>query len=160
MPRKRQLNDSIYGAFAATRLALTRDQLEISADHDPHKRFWFARFDMYVALLIMMDKWYSAHAEHSHRVGTRLTNLMSQMPCSYTTARQLIDDAAELGYVQIRPSNSDHRVKVVIPMQRTIDLWESYIDEASMIMRDSGLTQMLAELPEPEPAPEGQDAEP
>lgn len=140
-----KLNDAVYGAFAATRLALARDHLEISADHDPHKRFWFARFDMYIALLVMMDKWYAARDDGTERKGTRLTNLISQMPCSYTTARQLIDDAHELGYVEIRPSKADHRVKVVMPTRRTIALWESYIDGAEMIMKDTGLIELVAE---------------
>lgn len=153
MARKRALNDGIYGAFAATRLALARDHLEISAHHDPHKRFWFARFDMYIALLIMMDKWYAARRDGTERVGTRLTNMISQMPCSYTTARQLIDDAAELGYVEIKPSATDNRVKVVTPTNRTIELWESYIDEAGMIMKDTGLIELLAEHKSGEIAP-------
>lgn len=145
MKRKNDLSGSIYGAFTATRLALSRDQLEISDVHDPHRRFWFARFDMYIALLVMMDKWYAARDEGTDRVGTRLTNLISQMPCSYTTARQLIDDAAELNYVEIRPSTTDHRVKVVLPTNRTVALWESYIEEARMIMKDTGLIELLVE---------------
>ena len=137
---------SIYGAFAATRLALARSQLEVSARYDPEMRFWFARFELYVALLIMMDNWYAttADAEPDARA-TRLSNLISQMPCSYTKARQLIDDSVELGYAEIKPAASDHRVKIVLPTERTIRIWQAYWDEAKAIMDDTGLVEMLVE---------------
>lgn len=136
---------SIYGAFAATRLALSRSQLEISSSYNPEMRFWFARFELYVALLIMMDNWYAGTADDAERRATRLTSLTSQMPCSYTKARQLIEDAVEFGYAEIRPSASDHRVKVVIPTRRTIQVWEAYFDEAKAIMEDTGLIDLLVD---------------
>jgi DNA-binding MarR family transcriptional regulator len=145
MFRTQALNEAIYGAFAATRLALSRDQMEVSLVHDPHRRFWFARFEMYIALLMMMDNRYAAHHDSDTRIGTRLTNLISNMPCSYTTARQLIDDAVELGYLEMTPSQGDRRVKMVIPTERTIALWESYVDEARLIMKDTGLIAPLSE---------------
>ena len=136
----------LYGAFAATRLALSRSQLAISAQFDPEKRFWFARFELYIALLIMMDNWYAAKADGDPKQGaTRMSNLISQMPCSYTKARQLIDDAVELGYAELGATTSDRRVKVVTPTDRTIKIWESYFDEAIAIMKDTGLVELLAE---------------
>lgn len=136
----------IYGAFAATRLALSRSQLAISGRFDPEMRFWFARFELYIAMLIMMDNWYAANAEGDpDRRATRLSNLISQMPCSYTKARQLIDDAVELGYAELGATASDLRVKIVTPTDRTIEIWETYFDEAMAIMCDTGLVAMLAE---------------
>lgn len=87
-----------YGAFAATRLALSRSQLAISGQFDPDKRFWFARFELYIALLIMMASWYAAsgRGDPDHRP-TRMSDLISQMPCSYTKARHQIEEAVELG---------------------------------------------------------------
>ena len=136
----------IYGAFAATRLALSRSQLAISGQFDPEKRFWFAQFELYIALLIMMDNWYagSGTGDPDHRA-TRMSNLISQMPCSYTKARQLIDDAVEMEYAEIGSMDSDRRVKIVSPTNRTIKIWESYFDEALAIMQDTGLVAMLAE---------------
>jgi hypothetical protein len=146
MERRGQKRDSIYGAFAATRLALARSQLEVSARYDPEMRFWFARFELYVAMLIMMDNWYAATADADPDArGTRLSNLISQMPCSYTKARQLIDDSAELGYARIKPAAFDHRVKIVLPTSRTIRVWQAYWDEAKAIMDDTGLVEMLVE---------------
>lgn len=146
MDRQKRRSGSVYGAFAATRLALARSQLEVSARFDPEMRFWFARFELYVALLIMMDNWYSATADEEQEArATRLSNLISQMPCSYTKARQLIDDSVELGYADIRPAQSDHRVKIVIPTERTIRIWQAYWDEAKAIMEDTGLVEMLVE---------------
>lgn len=144
--RQLQRRASIYGAFAATRLALARSQLEVSARFDPEMRFWFARFELYVALLIMMDNWYSTSIDDEPEArATRLSNLISQMPCSYTKARQLIDDSVELGYAWIKPGTSDHRVKVVIPTEKTIKIWRTYWDEAKAIMEDTGLIDMLVE---------------
>ena len=115
-------------------------------DWDPEMRFWFARFELYVALLIMMDNWYSTSIDDEPEVrATRLSNLISQMPCSYTKARQLIDDSAELGYAQIRPGLSDHRIKIVMPTQKTIEIWEAYWDEAKAIMEDTGLVDLLVD---------------
>jgi len=136
---------SIYGAFAATRLALSRSQLEISARYNPEMRFWFARFELYIALLIMMDNWYAGSAREPERRATRLSSLTSQMPCSYTKARQLIEDAVEFGYAEIRSDSADHRVKVVIPTKRTIQVWEAYFDEAKAIMEDTNLIELLVE---------------
>lgn len=144
--RRRQRRTTIYGAFAATRLALARSQLEVSARFDPEMRFWFARFELYVALLIMMDNWYSTSIDDEPEVrATRLSNLISQMPCSYTKARQLIDDSAELGYAEIKPGLSDHRIKIVMPTQKTIEIWEAYWDEAKTIMEDTGLVDLLVD---------------
>ena len=136
----------IYGAFAATRLALSRSQLAISGQFDPEKRFWFARFELYIALLIMMDNWYvaSGAGDPDHRA-TRMSNLISQMPCSYTKARQLIEEAVELGYAEIGSMEPDRRVKIVTPTDRTIKIWESYFDDALAIMQDTGLVAMLAD---------------
>lgn len=136
----------IYGAFAATRLALARSQLAISAEFNPEKRFWFAQFELYIALLIMMDNWYVAGGiDDPDRRATRISNLISQMPCSYTKARQLIEEAVERGYAEIRAMGSDRRGKVVTPTSRTIKIWESYFDDAFAIMQDTGLIAMLAE---------------
>lgn len=136
----------IYGAFAATRLALSRSQLAISGQFDPEKRFWFAQFELYIALLIMMDNWYAAsgRVDLDHRA-TRMSNLISQMPCSYTKARHLIEEAVELGYAEMGAMETDRRVKIVTPTQRTIEIWESYFDEALAIMQDTGLVSMLVE---------------
>ena len=69
----------------------------------------------------------------------------SQMPCSYTKARQLIEEAVELGYAEIGAMESDRRVKIVMPTHRTIKIWESDFDDALAIMQDTGLVAMLAE---------------
>lgn len=136
----------IYGAFAATRLALSRSQLAISGQFDPEKRFWFAQFELYIALLIMMDNWYAASGrDDPDRRATRMSDLISQMPCSYTKARHLIEEAVELQYAEIGAMASDRRVKTVTPTDRTIRIWESYFDEALAIMQDTGLVAMLAE---------------
>ena len=37
--------------------------MEVSLVHDPHRRFWFARFEMYIALLMMMDNRYAAQIQ-------------------------------------------------------------------------------------------------
>jgi hypothetical protein len=135
---------SIYGAFAATRLALSRSQLEISGHYDPTMRFWFARFELYIALLILMDNWYAASAGGGSGA-TRLSNLISQMPCSYTKARQAIAEAIAQGFVRLVASEADHRLKVVKPTERTIGVWEAYFDEALAIMEDTGLIELLIE---------------
>lgn len=118
----------------------------MSGQFDPEKRFWFAQFELYIALLIMMDNWYAAsgHGDPDHRA-TRMSDLISQMPCSYTKARHLIEEAVELEYAEIGAMDSDRRVKVVTPTTRTIRIWESYFDEALAIMEDTGLVAMLAE---------------
>jgi hypothetical protein len=137
---------SIYGAFAATRLALSRSQLEISSRYKPEMRFWFVRFELYIALLTMMENLYSATARSDPDKGaSRLTNLISQMPCSYSKARQLIDDSEKLGYTIISSSKTDHRIKMVTPTKKTILIWEAYFDEAIDIMKDTGLIRMLAD---------------
>lgn len=145
-PRRTPIKEAIYGAFAATRLALSRSQLAISSEFNPEKRFWFAQFELYIALLIMMDNWYSAagSGDPEHRA-TRMSNLISQMPCSYTKARHLIEEAVERGYAEIRPMGSDRRGKVVTPTSRTIKIWESYFDDALAIMQDTGLIAMLSD---------------
>jgi len=139
-------NKSIYGAFAAGRLAIARLQLEISSRYRPEWKFWFGRIELHIALLVMMENYYSAATKNDPDEGaSRLTILINQMPCSYTTARRLIDDAVEEGYLNLKPSKSDHRVKVVTPTERTIKIWEAHFDESKTIMEDTGLIEMLIE---------------
>lgn len=93
-----------------------------------------------------MENYYSATANIDPDKGaSRLTTLISQMPCSYTTARRLIDDAVEEGYLNLKPSKSDQRVKVVTPTERTIKIWEAHFDESKTIMEDTGFIKMLLE---------------
>lgn len=146
MAAQRDENRSIYGAFAATRLAIARNQLEISGGYNPEMRFWFVRFELYMALLVMMDNFYAASAHNDPDEGaTRLSNLISQMPCSYSKARQLIEESVERNYTTITPSTWDHRVKIVRPTQKTIEIWEAYFDDAKAIMEDTGLITLLVE---------------
>ena len=146
MSDRRIKNQSIYGAFAATRLALARSQTEISSRYNPEMQFWFVRFELYMALLIMMENFYAASARNDpDRGATRLSNLISQMPCSYSKARQLIHEAVDRGYATIAQSNPDHRVKIVAPTAQSIAIWEAYFDEAKAIMEDTGLINILVE---------------
>jgi len=97
-------------------------------------------------MLVMMENYYSASAKKDPDKGaSKLSILIRQMPCSYTKARHLISDAAEQGYLHIKSSKSDHRVKIVTPTKQTIDVWETHFDEFKAIMEDTGLLAMLFE---------------
>ena len=149
MPAKKPTTDptSIYAAFAATRLAIARSYVEISTSYNPDIRFWFVRFELYMALLVMMENFYAKGASSDpDRGATGITNLIRQMPCSYSKARSLIDDAVNLGYAELRRSATDSRVKTVSPTKRTIDVWQTYFDEAMAITRDTGLIENMVEI--------------
>ena len=110
----------LYGQFASTRLELSRSQLVISRKFDPERRFWFGKFELYIALITIMERWYS----ETRGLGTPLAHITSQMPCSHSKARGLIDHAVELGYLQFASTaqDQDQRVKVLTPTIETIQI--------------------------------------
>lgn len=131
----------LYGHFADTRLALVRSHVSSPRASDLSRRFWFSDLPLYTTLLLLM----SAHYNPGRRPGVALSDVFEEMPCSTSTAQRQIERAIASGYARTVHAEDDRRAKRLVPTQRTITMWEQYVDDVTDILRENGGGALLSD---------------